>query len=74
MIQNNGATPVALLIALDRQERSDGNISAKQKLEQSGVKVINVAMFDDLIHYISEDTQLLKYSKAMLLYRKKWGL
>jgi orotate phosphoribosyltransferase len=44
-----GATPVAVLIALDRQERGPAGRSAVQELEAEGVRVISLVTLEDLI-------------------------
>lgn len=74
MISQHDAKPAALLIALDRQERFDGELSAKQHLEQAGIRVVNIAMFDDIIHYMYKDTQLAQHAESMQVYRQHWGM
>ncbi len=53
LIREAGATPAAVLIALDRQERGQGELSAVQEVEQNyGIPVISVASLTDLIDYL----------------------
>jgi orotate phosphoribosyltransferase len=53
-IRNAGATPVAVALALDRQERGQGALSATQELEkQFGVACVSVITLADLIESLS---------------------
>lgn len=53
-IRNAGAQPVAVALALDRQERGQGTLSATQELEkQFGVTCVSVITLADLIESLS---------------------
>jgi orotate phosphoribosyltransferase len=82
MIRNAGATPVAVLIALDRMERSgkDDNLSAHsavQEVSQAyGIPVISIANLNDLFECLSTagaDQQIAKYKDAVAAYRQRYG-
>jgi orotate phosphoribosyltransferase len=74
LIQSEGATPAAVLIALDRQEvSSDESQSAIAEIsEDLGIPVIHMVRLDDLVEYLEakgrEDS--LREIEA---YRKQWG-
>jgi orotate phosphoribosyltransferase len=82
MIRAAGATPCAVLIALDRMERSgkDGELSAHSAVQEVskayGMPVISIGNLDDLLRYISAagaDLQLSQYKDAVAAYRQRYG-
>lgn len=83
MIRAAGATPCAVLIALDRMERSgrDGQLSdhsAVQEVSRTyGMPVIPIGNLDDLLNYLSgagADAELAQYKDAVAAYRKRYGI
>ena len=82
MIKNANATPVAVLIALDRMEKSGtadevGAMSAVQSVEQTyGLPVFNIANLADLMAYLNatESAELMQYRDKVSLYRQKYGV
>lgn len=82
LIRKAGAEPVAVLIALDRMERSGnatdiGDKSAVQAVEHEfGLPVISIANLTDLMSFLtaSSDAQLTAYLPAVKAYREKYGI
>jgi orotate phosphoribosyltransferase len=82
MITQAGATPCAVLIALDRMERSGdainiGEQSAVQAVqEEFGIPVIAISNLQDLLEYLStsSDTQLQQNFPAVKAYRDRYGI
>ncbi|HEV7617226.1 MAG TPA: orotate phosphoribosyltransferase [Burkholderiaceae bacterium] len=83
LIRSAGATPCAVLIALDRMERSgrDGALSthsAVQEVSQAyGIPVVSIGNLDDLLTYVSgagTDAQLSQYRDAVVAYRQRYGV
>ena len=87
MIRAAGATPCAVLIALDRMERSgtDGALSASSAVQEVGrefgIPVISIGNLDDLFSYLSAaeaasgaDPQLAQYRQAVSAYRTRYGV
>jgi orotate phosphoribosyltransferase len=83
MIRAEGATPCAVLIALDRMERSgaDGALSAHsavQEVSQTyGMPVLSIGNLTDLLEYISAagaDPQQAQYKAAVAAYRARYGV
>ncbi|MEP6607451.1 MAG: orotate phosphoribosyltransferase [Burkholderiaceae bacterium] len=87
LIRAHGATPAAVLIALDRCERG-GDVagsgqpssarSAVQAFEQEfGIPVISIANFGDLIQFLDSDSPLVRdargFRSAMEQYRATYG-
>jgi orotate phosphoribosyltransferase len=82
MIRAAGATPAAVLIALDRMERG-GNAteltatSAAQDVQQSfGIPVFAIANLSDLMGFLAhtQDPELAGYRDAVLNYRERYGV
>jgi orotate phosphoribosyltransferase len=82
LIRGAGGEPAAVLIALDRMERSGnateiGEKSAVQAVEQEfGLPVIAIANLTDLMSFLtaSSDVQLKAYLPAVKAYREKYGI
>ncbi len=74
MIKASQATPVAVMIALDRQEKGQGERSAVQELQQDeGLQVLNIIGMDNLIQYLSEQGEQAMLD-AMQSYRADYGV
>ena len=82
LIRGAGAEPAAVLIALDRMERSGnaieiGDKSAVQAVEQEfGLPVITIANLAGLMSFLtsSSDAELTNYLPAVKAYREKYGI
>ncbi|MNR55342.1 Orotate phosphoribosyltransferase [compost metagenome] len=82
MIRAAGAEPAAVLIALDRMEKSGtadniGTHSAVQDVQREyGVPVISIASLKDLLAYLdaSNDPALGNSRAAVAAYRQKYGV
>lgn len=76
VIAEHGATPVGVVIALDRQERGSGALSAIQEVERDyDVPVISIINLAQLVEYLSQtqgaDSATLK---QMQDYRRQYGV
>ena len=68
------AEPVAVVVALDRQETVDGGDTALARLAQSEqLTTAAVVTLDDLLQYIGDDTTLAAHLPAMQAYRARYG-
>ena len=82
LIRAAGAQPAAVLIALDRMEKSGtateiGDKSAVQAVENEfGLPVIAIANLTDLMAFLtaSSDAELTNYLPAVKAYREKYGI
>ena len=83
MIAAAGAQPVAVAIALDRQERATGD--AGQEVPWSAVQYVStelklsvaaIATLEDLLQYLrgTADTQLSAYTGPVQAYRDRYGV
>jgi len=71
------ATPSGVLIALDRQERGQGEFSAIQEVERDfAVPVISIVSLDDIMMYLAEQNskEFTQYLEAIKLYRNQYGI
>ncbi|HLU04197.1 MAG TPA: orotate phosphoribosyltransferase [Advenella sp.] len=80
IIRAAGATPAAVLIALDRMERAgpDDALSAHsavQDVQQKyGMPVISIASLDDIMQLLNEDATFAQHQEAVSAYRNKYGI
>jgi orotate phosphoribosyltransferase len=75
IIRAAGATPCAVVIALDRQERGQaGERSAAQEVAaEFGLPVIAIAGLEQLLQLAAENPELAAYKDALLAYRARYG-
>lgn len=75
MIRAAGATPAGVLIALDRQERGQGELSAVQEVQRDyGIPVIAVAGLADLMAYIEHHPEFAAHRDNVAHYRAQYGV
>jgi len=75
MIRAAGATPAGVLIALDRQERGLGDLSAVQEVQRDyGIPVIAVAGLADLMAFLEHHSEFASYRDAVARYREQYGV
>lgn len=80
IIRNAGAQPVAVALALDRQERGQGNSSAVQEIEnQQGLSCVSVVTLADLIETLANPPDGQARISAEQLtslrdYRQRYGV
>lgn len=75
IIRAAGATPTAVVIAIDRQERGTGTLSAVQEVERNtGMPVIAVARLTDVIAYLAGQPALEQNLAAVRRYRETYGV
>ena len=75
LIRAAGATPAGVLIALDRQERGTGELSAVQEVMRDyGIPVVAVAGLKDLLDYLAQHAEFAKYREAVARYRENYGV
>jgi orotate phosphoribosyltransferase len=74
LIRAAGAEPAGVAIALDRQERGQGQQSAAQEVEaQYGIPVIAIAGLDELIAFLETQARGEFDISAIRRYRQKYG-
>jgi orotate phosphoribosyltransferase len=69
------ATPVATLIALDRQEKGQGELSAIQEVERDfNMKVVSIVGLNQVLDYVAMKPELAQYADAISAYRDQYGV
>jgi orotate phosphoribosyltransferase len=75
IIESAGAQAAGVAIALNRQERGQGALSAIQEVEASyGIQVTSIISLEHLIAYIEQHSQYARYLPAIRAYREQYGI
>lgn len=75
IIEAHQATPAATLIAINRMEKGQGQLSAIQEVERDyNMKVVSIISFDDVLEYLHEDGGRQDQVAAMQKYRQDFGV
>ncbi|HAY45354.1 MAG TPA: orotate phosphoribosyltransferase [Gammaproteobacteria bacterium] len=76
LITDVGATPAAVFIALDRQERSpNSELSAVEAVQDSfNMPVVAIAGLNELLEYIKDRAEFQQYWDAISKYRDEYGV
>ena len=75
IIEAEGAKTSAVMIALDRQEKGQSDLSAIQEVHRDyGIDVFSIITLADLIDYMKGDASVGEYLGAMKMYRDQYGI
>ncbi|MEO8461089.1 MAG: orotate phosphoribosyltransferase [Dokdonella sp.] len=75
LITANGAAPAGVLIALDREERGQGDRSAAQEVAaEFSIPVIAIARLTELLAYSAERPELSVWQQPLRDYRDRFGV
>ncbi|AFC84553.1 orotate phosphoribosyltransferase [Frateuria aurantia] len=75
LIEAQGATAAGVLIALDRQEKGKGELSAVQEVARDyGIPVIAITSLNDVLTYASERPDLAAEHDRLVAYRQQYGV
>ncbi len=75
IIKANGADLAGVLVAIDRQEKGKGELSAIQEVERDfGCAVISIVSLTDLISYLEEKGDSTEHLEAVKAYRAEYGI
>ena len=74
IIQNSGANPKGVIVALDRQEKGNGDLSAIQEVEKVfGITVLSIINLSHIIDYLKSNNDSKVLSKIEH-YRSQYGV
>jgi orotate phosphoribosyltransferase len=74
-INQANATLAGIIVALDRQERGVGELSAIQAIvKEYNVPVYAIINLNDLYHYIHQENNMQHLSSAFFSYRQTYGV
>lgn len=75
LIGQNEAQAGGVIVALDRQERGQGELSAIQELEKEHeMPVISIVNLAQVLTYIQDDPELASYAEKVAAYRDQYGI
>lgn len=75
IIRAAGAEPAGVIIALDRQERGQGELSAIQEVQaEHNIPVLNIISLNDLLGYLKDSPDFGEYLPAVTAYREQFGV
>lgn len=75
IVQANGAELAGVLIALDRQEKGKGELSAIQEVERDyGATVISIVKLNDVIEYLKNSPDFAQHLDKVTAYRAQYGV
>ncbi|GHX69532.1 orotate phosphoribosyltransferase [Vibrio cholerae] len=75
LIQANKADLAGVLVAIDRQEKGKGELSAIQEVERDfGCAVISILSLTDLITYLEQQGNNTEHLEAVKAYRAQYGI
>ncbi|AGQ99429.1 orotate phosphoribosyltransferase [Vibrio parahaemolyticus] len=75
IIKANGADLAGVLVAIDRQEKGKGELSAIQEVERDfDCAVISIVSLGDLITYLEEKGNATEHLEAVKAYRAEYGI
>ncbi|AMB84244.1 orotate phosphoribosyltransferase [Pseudomonas agarici] len=71
----DGAQAAGVLIALNRQERGNGELSAIQEVERDfGIAVVSIVSLNQVLEFLADDQQLKQHLPAVEAYRAQYGV
>jgi len=74
IIKQAGATTAGVAIALDRQERGEGELSAVQEVEQRHqIEVISIVTLENMIEYLEKIPAMAENLDKIRRYRESYG-
>jgi orotate phosphoribosyltransferase len=75
IIQAAGAELAGVLIALDRQEKGQGELSAIQEVERDyGCQVVSIVSLADLVEYLQDRNDMAEHLQHIQQYRASYGI
>lgn len=75
LIAQHEANLAGVLIALDRQEKGQGELSAIQEVERDfGTKVISIVTLGDVVEYLQTKPEYAEHLVYVTAYREQYGI
>ncbi|MDX1755123.1 MAG: orotate phosphoribosyltransferase [Marinobacter sp.] len=75
LIHAAGAKPAGVLIALDRQERGKGELSAIQEVEQEyQIPVVSIIKLEQVLSYLQAQPGFDEHAQRVAAYRDRYGI
>jgi orotate phosphoribosyltransferase len=75
IIKSQGGNPQDVIVAIDRQEKGQGELSATEEIRTLyNLNVHSLICLDDIIEYIKKDDRYSQYLSSIENYRAKYGI
>jgi orotate phosphoribosyltransferase len=75
IIREAGGTPAGVLVAMDRQERGAGELSAIQEVEaEFGIPVASIIKLDQVLDYLQSKPDFSDHASRVAEYRERYGV
>jgi orotate phosphoribosyltransferase len=75
LIQSQKASIAGIIVALDRQEKGQGNLSAIQEIEAHfNTQVKAIITFADIMEYVQKEPHFAEFIQPMQAYRAMYGI
>lgn len=75
MVESHGGEVSGVILALDRQERGQGSLSAIDEIKCAhGIAVHSIIRFEHIVEFITEDASLAHFLPQILEYRERFGI
>ena len=75
IVSGAGAEVAGVMVAVDRQERGTGALSAIQEVERDfGVPVVSIIDFGQIVQYVEESGRHAEHLDAIRAYRDEFGI
>ncbi|MFS0825266.1 MULTISPECIES: orotate phosphoribosyltransferase [Pseudomonas] len=75
IISAQNAKPAGVLIALNREERGNGELSAIQEVERDfAIPVVSIVSLTQVLEFLADDPQLKQHLPAVEAYRARYGI
>jgi orotate phosphoribosyltransferase len=75
LIEQHNAKPAGVVIALNRQEKGNGDLSAIQEVERDyGVPVVSIITLNDLMSYLQDKANDEALLQRIADYRQRYGV
>lgn len=74
IIKAANAQVAGIVVALDRQEKGQGHLSAIQEIQASfDIPVISIISFENIMEYVADSAEFKALSQPMEIYRQQYG-
>ncbi len=75
LAEQKNAKPAGVIIALDRQEKGKGELSAIQEVERDyGIPVISIVKLEQVMSYVAQQEEFKQHLPAIKAYREAYGV
>lgn len=75
IIQAQGSRAAGVLIALNREERGQGELSAIQEVERDfAMPVVSIVSLTQVLEYLADNAELKQHLPAVQAYREQYGI